>query len=88
MTAVNPAEAGFATVFPCGVRPEASSLNYLPGPTTATANEVIAKLSGAGSVCVYSFAETDLLIDVVGYVPVASGVVSLVPGGCSSRVLR
>ncbi len=43
-------------------------MNYLPGPTTATANEVIAKLSASGSVCVYSFAETDLLIDVVGYV--------------------
>ncbi len=54
-------------------------MNYLPGPTTATANEVIAKQSAAGSVCVYSFAETDLLIDVVGYVPVSSGVVSLVP---------
>jgi hypothetical protein len=79
VTAVNPSDAGFATVFPCGVRPEASSLNYLPGPTTATANEVIAKLSASGSVCVYSFAETDLLIDVVGYVPAESGVVSLVP---------
>ena len=79
VTAANPSAAGFATVYPCGVRPEASSLNYLPGPTTATANEVIAKLSAAGSVCVYSFAETDLLIDVVGYVPVSSGVVSLVP---------
>ena len=79
VTAVNPAAAGFATVYPCGVRPEASSLNYLPGPTTATANEVIAKLSGSGSVCVYSFAETDLLIDVVGYVPASSSVTSLVP---------
>ena len=68
VTAANPSAAGFATVYPCGARPEASSLNYLPGPTTATANEVIAKLSALGSVCVYSFAETDLLIDVVGYV--------------------
>ena len=77
VTAVNPGAAGFATVYPCGSRPEASSLNYAAGDVVA--NEVIAKLSASGSVCVYSFAETDLLIDVVGYVPASSSVSSVVP---------
>jgi hypothetical protein len=67
VTAVDPSGWGFLTVYPCGSVPDASSLNYVAGDS-AVANEVIAKLSGSGTVCVYSYAETDLLIDVVGYV--------------------
>ena len=67
VTAVEPSGWGFLTVYPCGSRPEASSLNYEAG-SAAVANELIAKVSATGTVCVYTFAETDLLIDVVGYV--------------------
>jgi hypothetical protein len=66
VTLVNAAGAGFATVFPCGTVPGASSVNYVAGGTVA--NEVIAKLSPTGSLCVYTSAAADVLVDVVGYV--------------------
>ena len=60
------APAGFFTVFPCGALPTASAVNYVPGVDVA--NEVFAKLSPTGSVCVYTFSQSNLLIDVVGFV--------------------
>ena len=56
VTLVGAAAAGFATVFPCGTVPDASSVNYLALTNEAVANEVIAKLSPAGSICVYTSA--------------------------------
>jgi hypothetical protein len=67
VTAIKPGGPGFLTIFPCGDRPLASSLNY--GPGDVVGNEVIAKLSATGSVCVYTQADTHLTIDVVGYIP-------------------
>jgi hypothetical protein len=58
---------GFATVFPCGVRPNASSLNYDVGVTRS--NELVAKLSGSGSLCVFTSATAHVIVDVVGYTP-------------------
>lgn len=67
VTLVNAAAAGFATVFPCGTVPDASSVNYLSLTNEAVANEVIAKLSPTGSICVYTYAATNVLVDVVGH---------------------
>ena len=79
VTLVNAAAAGFATVFPCGTRPDASSVNYLALTNEAVANEVIAKLSPTGSICVYTSAQANVLVDVAGYVPATSDFVSLTP---------
>ena len=57
--------AGYATVYPCGALPLASSLNYVPGDTRA--NEVVAKLSTAGSLCIYTQTDTHVIVDVVGF---------------------
>jgi ELWxxDGT repeat protein len=78
ITAVNPSGRGFITVYPCGDRPLASSLNF-GAAGAVVGNELVAKLSAAGTVCVYSSAETDLTVDAVGYVPSSSAVVSLDP---------
>ena len=60
--------AGFVTVFPCGTaKPNASNLNYPAGGTVAGLS--IAKLGGDGSVCVFTSAAMQLIIDVTGYVP-------------------
>ncbi len=75
VTAVQPSDDAFFTVFPCGPLPIASAVNYATGVDVA--NEVFAKLSPTGSVCVYTYAETDLIIDVVGFV-VADDVTELV----------
>ena len=65
VTVVGPSGAGFVTVFPCGTRPNASNLNFVAGQTVP--NAVIAPLSAAGEVCVFSSVDTDLLADVNGY---------------------
>ena len=77
VTAVGPAAPGFLTVYPCGIPPATSSLNYVAGQVVA--NEVIAKLSATGSICVYTMAATNLVVDAVGYVPAGTDYTSLVP---------
>ena len=88
VTAVGASVPGFVTVWPCvGEPPTASSLNFWGG-VLATPNEVLAKVSSSGSVCVYSSSPVDLVMDVTGYVTespgVGGGVVVLEP----ARVLE
>jgi hypothetical protein len=79
VTLVNAAAPGFATVFPCGTVPGTSSVNYLGVGNEAVANEVIVKLSPAGSICVFTSAAANVLVDVAGYVPASSDFVSFTP---------
>jgi hypothetical protein len=66
VTAVNPSAAGFVTVYPCSDSvSDTSTLNYVAGQTVA--NTTIAALSGAGQLCVWTFAETDILVDITGW---------------------
>ena len=65
VTSVNPAAAGFVTVFPCGQpRPTASNLNFLAGDVRA--NAVIAAVGNTGTVCLYTSASTHLVVDASG----------------------
>ena len=65
VTAVDPASGGFVTAWPCGVpRPDVSSLNPEPGITRP--NTVHVRVGVGGKVCLYSTAQTDLLVDVLG----------------------
>jgi Tol biopolymer transport system component len=78
VTAVDASGSGFVTVYPCDApRPLASSLNYTPGTTTP--NEVIAKLSATGTICLFTLAEVHLIADVTGGVPKLSAYRPLVP---------
>lgn len=66
VSAVGPSRNGFLTVFDCTPKiPNASNVNFVAGQTVP--NAVLAKLTSSGEVCVYSFAETDLVIDVNAY---------------------
>lgn len=59
---------GFVTVHPGGSeRPTASNLNYRAGDTIA--NTVIAPVGADGGICAFTSAATDLVIDVVGWLP-------------------
>jgi hypothetical protein len=79
VTAVNPSAAGFVTVYPCSVGvPDTSTLNYVAGQTVA--NTTIAALSGAGQLCVWTFAETHILVDITGWLG-PSGTSRLTPIG-------
>ena len=64
---VSPVADGFATVFPCGQSvPTASNVNYRAGVDIA--NSVIVQLDAGGKACIYTFAATQLLADVNGYI--------------------
>jgi hypothetical protein len=68
VTVTGPSGPGFATVFPCGSEPpNASNLNYAAGQTIP--NAVTARVGSGGKVCVFTHAETDLIVDVNGYHP-------------------
>jgi hypothetical protein len=72
VTVVNPAAAGYLTVFPEGhAIPFASNVNYTAGQVTA--NRVIVPLSSAGGISVLSSAKADVIVDVSGYYSAAGG---------------
>ena len=65
------------TVFPCGIRPDASNLNFVAGQTVP--NAVIAPVSSAGTVCFYVYGSAHLLADLSGYFPTGSDLTTLTP---------
>jgi hypothetical protein len=68
VTAINPADRGFVTVFPCGAkRPGASTLNYTAGAVVANGTTVT--VGNRGKICVYTHRAMDLVVDVTGYFP-------------------
>ena len=70
---------GFVTVYPCGTaRPNASSVNYVPGQTVA--NLVVSQVGQNGTVCLYTMSSTHLVVDVTAHVADGDvGFASIVP---------
>jgi hypothetical protein len=66
VTAVEPCDGGFLTVYPAGSPPPlASSTNYRTSDVVAAL--VTVRLGTGGAISVYSNAQTDVVVDVVGY---------------------
>lgn len=66
ITAVDPEGPGYLAAVPCAVgRPTTSSVNYAAHQTVA--NTTIATLGPDGSVCVYTLAAADVIVDVTGW---------------------
>ena len=66
LVAVNPSGPGYLTVYPCGFdKPLAAALNYTPGVDNA--NEFSVPLGEYGDICIYTHAETDIVVDIYGY---------------------
>lgn len=66
VTATEPQGAGYLTVYPCGeAAPLASNVNYLANENAP--NLAIAKVGAGGSVCITSYATSDVLVDVFGW---------------------
>jgi hypothetical protein len=71
-TAVDPADAGYLTVYPCGTPPPtASVLNH--GADQVVANLAIAAAGAGGQICVTSYAPADVVVDLAAWAPPASG---------------
>ena len=77
VTAANPGEAGFLTVYPCAVRNTVSNLNF--GKGADTANAVITPISATGTVCVYASTPTDVIVDINGWLASPSGLTAVNP---------
>ncbi len=70
VTAVDASQDGFLTIHKCGrytsdIRPETSNLNFVRGQTVA--NFVTLSKPPLAELCLYSSAETDVIVDVGGY---------------------
>ena len=64
VTVVQPAADGFVTVYPCGPRPLASTVNYRAGEIVP--NFTIVPYNG-GEVCLYSMTDTEIVVDSFGW---------------------
>ena len=78
VTSVNPRGGGYATVWPCDQpQPNASNLNFDSGRTIP--NAVLTKLAANGTVCIFTYTTTDILVDVNGWFSGTTTLLSLVP---------
>ncbi|MFK7917784.1 MAG: HYR domain-containing protein, partial [Ilumatobacter sp.] len=78
VTAIRPDARGFLTIYPCtDDRPNTSNVNYAAGGIAP--NAVLAKLSAAGTVCVFSSATAHLIVDTAGFTPASSTVEAVTP---------
>lgn len=67
LTAVDPSAAGFLTLYPCGTAvPTVSNLNVVVGQVVA--NRALVSTAGLSRFCLYSSVDTDVVIDVEGFV--------------------
>jgi alpha-tubulin suppressor-like RCC1 family protein len=69
-TAVFPDDPGFLTLYPCGPLPTTSTVNYFGGQVVP--NGAVIELSPTGSLCIYTLAGSDIVLDVAGYVPASA----------------
>jgi len=83
VTTVAPGTPTYVTVYPCGEKqPHASNLNANAGQVVN--NLALAKVGTNGQICLYSLADSDLIVDVSGFVPAGGGLRPIVP----ARVLE
>jgi hypothetical protein len=69
LTVVSPTGSGWITAFPFGTpQPNASNVNYVPGDIVANVSTVaLDQGASANEMSVYTFAQTHLVGDIVGY---------------------
>ncbi len=76
--AARASQNGYVVAWPCGEdRPVAASVNFRPG--AATSNSTVVALGDSGSVCLWSSASVDLIVDVNAAYPGESELVSFTP---------
>jgi hypothetical protein len=73
LTAVDPTAVGYLSAWPSGsARPEVSTVNFVPGTTVA--NAAFVRLGDSARFSIYNSAgDTNVLVDVTGYVAPSSG---------------
>ncbi len=71
VTVTDPKYAGYVTVAPCGATAGTSNLNY--EWDTTVANHVVVKPGAGGQVCVSTYADAHMLVDLTGWIPATGG---------------
>jgi len=67
LVALDAQTAGYLTAYPCSaVPPAASNLNF--EANRIVANSAIVQVDEQGDVCLFAYADTNVLVDVTGYV--------------------
>src|SRR5262249_31980917 len=64
VTVVSPRTDGYVTVYPCGNRPEASTVNFRAG---AIIPDFTLVPYTNGEICLFSFSDTDVVVDSFGW---------------------
>jgi hypothetical protein len=78
LTTTSPRTTGFLTAFPCdSPTPVVSNHNHVRDQVVASA--AIVPVSSSGEVCVFSYTDTNLIVDITGRLPAGTGVVAAVP---------
>ena len=78
VTVDDPKYAGYVTVQPCGAPPpSASTANY--EWDTTVANHVVVKPGTDGKVCVFTYAATHVIVDLLGWITSAGGYTGVTP---------
>ena len=78
VTAVYPSADGFITAYECGTTPpQASNVNFRAGAVSP--NAVVAKVGTDGKVCLFSLADTDIVVDLNGFVPDGADITAVTP---------
>lgn len=70
ITAVRPSANGHVVAYECGKKPSTSNLNMRPGG--ATPNATLVPVGADGTVCLYTSVDTDLVVDITGFVSSAT----------------
>ncbi|MCU0260804.1 MAG: CAP domain-containing protein [Ilumatobacteraceae bacterium] len=65
LTATNPLQHGFVSMYPCEVPSDVSTVNFRPGETRP--NSAIVRTSADGTVCVRTSVSVDVIVDVTGW---------------------
>ena len=78
VTVTNTQAAGYLTVYPCGAtRPNTSNMNFGRGVTSA--NLVVSNIGADGTMCIYSAASTDLVVDLAAFFGADSTYAAITP---------
>lgn len=78
IVAVGPSDRGHLTAFPCGQsRPDTAVATYVAGENRAGASLI--GLDASGKLCIFSYAESDIVVDIQGYVANSANPVTVTP---------
>jgi hypothetical protein len=78
---VSPAASGYVSIYPAGISPATSTVNFNAGSTRA--NNFLIGLSAAGQISLVASSAIDVIVDLVGYTTPSASFVC--PGGSGCR---